>query len=365
MPPKLEVCFLLEKFLEGGIIMKRVLALLFVFLVIGGIHSTYSYAAESQGFLFTVEMTPPINQIGNVGYYHVPGKPGEHITLKAKLTNLTNQPLEVKVVPMNAYSAQDGIFYQSPEEVNSQVYTLVDVRYGLAQYMTETTQITLLPKQTEVVSVSIAVPNLDIGTLLGSIRFVVFEGTHEVQKSDEQKKTSQILIDKYQAIDTAIQIDLPQQDKSAISVGNPTFDGDKTNVDIEIINQAALIQENISGAYEIRDKENIILFEGAIRTFKMSPMTKFQYPIPWRYKTLEPGTYSISLKLNVDGKEMNFQKPLIIKNKAVAQVLKKQAEINPQVKMNTLWIWLVMGSLVIIIIVLLFFTIKSRFTKSK
>src|SRR5690554_4562 len=89
-----------------------------------------SSAAENQGYPFAVNIIPPEEQRTKAGYFHVPGKPGEQKILKAELINLIDQPLEIKVIPMNAYSKQDGIFYESPEKVNSDKYKLADERYG-------------------------------------------------------------------------------------------------------------------------------------------------------------------------------------------------------------------------------------------
>ena len=150
--------------------------------------------------------------------------------MQAQLTNNADRALEVKVVPMNAYSEKDGIFYQSPLEADSQAYTLVDDAYGLAQYLSVTSSVTVQPGQTETVSFSITVPELSAGTLLGGIRFIAFAGTQEIKKTAEQKTNAQMLIDKYQAIDTAIQIDLPQPVSSSISADNATFNGDQIGV---------------------------------------------------------------------------------------------------------------------------------------
>ena len=340
--------------------MKRLLTFLLVMLAILSYYPTYSYAEESQGYPFAVEIILPANQIGTVGHYHIPGEPGEQITLMAKLTNLTNQSLEIKVVPINAYSSIDGIFYQNPLELDMQLFALVDEKYGMTQYMTENDPITLLPKQTETASFSVTVPDLNIGTLLGGIRFVVFEGTHELQKADENKESAQILLDKYLAIDTAIQIDLPQKDESSISVGDPTFNGETLDVSLWINNQAAIIQENISGTYEIRDNNDIVLFNGIINTYKMSPMTKFQYSLSWQHITLEEGNYALSLKLNVNGEEINLNKPFVIDKQNVIEAQQAQEKMNPEIKASyPIWFWIVIG-LFIIITLLILLLIKSH-----
>jgi len=334
--------------------MKKALALLLVSLAVVSFSPARGVAAESQGYLFAVEMVPPANQIGNLGYYHIPGQPGEQITLQAQLTNHTHDSLEIKVVPMNAYSSQSGIFYQSPLEVDAKAYPLFDEQYGLAQYISQTNPITLLPDQTQVVSIKVTVPNLTSGTLLGSIRFVTFAGTQAIQTADPKNQKAQMLIDKYQAIDTAIQIDLPQPAQPSVAVGNATFDGDQIGVRVAITNQAAIIQEKTTGTYEIRDSENALLFSGAIQSFKMAPMTGFQYPLPWHYKTLAAGTYHLNLTLTVNSHDNSFEKTFTVSQQGIVNAQQAQEKINPMIQ-PSFPSWLVVVLEVFVLITIVFF----------
>jgi hypothetical protein len=296
--------------------MKQALALLFAFLLAIVILPVSGNADGYEGSPFTVEIILPDNNIGSVGYYHVPGEPGERITLKAKLINLTDEPLKIKAMPLDAYSGPEGIFYQSPDEVDSNTYSLVDEKYGVAQYITTADLVTLQPKQSEEVEIYIAVPDINRGTLLGSIRFVVFTGTQEVQI--EGQNNSSILIDKYKAIDTAIQIDLPEEDQTSIKVGEPDFIENSTDLGVTILNEAAIIEENIYGTYQIKDKRNNVIYEGSIDAFKMAPMTKFKYLIPWGDKPFEPGTYTLYIEMNANGRIMNYEIALETENKPVS-----------------------------------------------
>ena len=99
--------------------MKRSIAFLLTIILAITILPVSGNADGGDESLFTVEIIPPSNNIGNVGFYHVPGKPGEKITLKAKLTSHIDEPLKIKAVPLNAYSGLEGIFYQAPDKVNS------------------------------------------------------------------------------------------------------------------------------------------------------------------------------------------------------------------------------------------------------
>ena len=333
--------------------MKRTLALLIVSLVVFCFLPTCCFAAESQGYLFAAEMIPPSNQIGNMGYYHIPGTPGEQIALQAKVTNQTDRSLEIKVVPMNAYSARDGIFYQSPLEITSQTFALVDEQYGVAQYIAETSPVTLQPNQTQIVSFSVTVPELSAGTLLGSIRFVVFAGTQEYQQAQDQSNSAQMLIDRYQAIDTAIQIDLPQTTQSSMAVGDATFNGDQIGISVGITNQAAMIQENIAGTYKILNRENNVLFSGEMQTFKMAPMTAFQYPLSWQSTTLESGTYTLSLTLSVDGQETDYERTFMVNQAGITKAQQAQAKVTTSIQPSyPAWSIVVVELLVLVLITL-------------
>jgi len=318
-------------------------------------------AAETQGFLFAAEMIAPANQIGIAGHYRIPGMPGEQIPLQIKVTNHTDQIVEVKFVPMNAYSSQTGIFYQNPDDVNTQAYSLLDSRYGLAQYMTVPDSLDLQPNEIQIVDFSVAVPDIDTGTLLGCIRVIAFAGSQTAQETDNQVESAQMLIDKYQAVDTAVEIILPNPAAPSISVGEVTFLGEKIAVGIQITNQAALIQEGITGDYEIMDSQNMVLFSDTIDNFKMAPMSTFNYPLTWQNKTLEPGTYALSLTLHAGDEVIDIRRNITIDAQGVDEAQRTQQRISPTIKSTQFqWYEVALQVLILIIIVLFIAFIRRK-----
>lgn len=318
-------------------------------------------AAETQGFLFAAEMIAPANQIGTAGHYRIPGMPGEQIPLQIKVTNHTDQIVEVKFVPMNAYSSQTGIFYQNPDDVNTQAYSLLDSRYGLAQYMTVPDSLDLQPNEIQIVDFSVAIPDIDTGTLLGCIRVIAFAGSQTAQETDNQVESAQMLIDKYQAVDTAVEIILPNPATPSISVGEVTFLGEKIAVGVQINNQAALIQEGITGDYEIMDSQNAVLFSSAINKFKMAPMSTFNYPLTWQNKTLEPGTYALSLTLHVGDEVIDIRRDITIDAQGVDEAQRTQQRISPTIKSTQFqWYEVALQVLILIIIVLFIAFIRRK-----
>lgn len=302
--------------------MRRALIMLLACLTFAGFAPATGYAATGKGYLFAAAMIPTATQIDNVGYYHIPGTPGETITLQATLSNLSAQALEIKAVPMDAYSAHDGIFYQSPLEVNRQAFTLVNTQYGLAQYMSVTSPIMLAAYQSETVTFTVALPALEVGTLLGSIRFIAFAGTQTLQNEGEQAGNAMMMIDKYQAIDTAVQIDLPLAATPAVTVEMPSID--QNGLTVQISNRAAVIQQNLKGSYEIRDSKAKVLHSGTMAPFKMAPMAAFQYTLPLQHQTLEAGTYSLTVKLMVDGKTETYDSTFTVDTQGTTEAKQGQ-----------------------------------------
>lgn len=340
--------------------MRRIVAPLFLLVALLCMAMTAGYAEESQGFQFSAVMVPPKSQVGRAGYYHFTALPGETVTLQMQLTNLTDAPLEVKAVPLNAYSAQNGIVYRSPLDVDAEVSLLGDARYGLATGIAVTDAVVLPANQTETISFTVTVPDLDTGSVLGGIRFIAFAGLQQQAESVEQD-TAQMMIDKYQAIVTAILIDLPQRASPAMAIGEPTFDAEQLAVTVPLLNQAAMIQPELTGSYEIRDAANQKLFGGDLGTLKMAPMTGFRVTLPWAYQTLAPGTYTLAVSLDADGTPFQFEKTFPVQQPALIKAQQTQARIDPTISVGlSPWFGVAMEIVVLVVIGLFIWHLRQK-----
>jgi hypothetical protein len=251
---------------------------------------------------------------------------------------------------MNAYSGPDGIFYQSPEEVNGLLYSLVSEAYGLAQYVSVADSFTLQPGQTETARIKINVPQIDKGTLLGSIRFMFFAGTQEMQKDNR----GAILLDKYQAVDTAIQIDLTEKAEPSVTAGTPALTEDGADLLVPLSNNSALIEQDVSMKYEIRDSRGATVFHGEESSSKMAPMSLFKILIPLKSTTLLGGDYTLHATIVNNGQTHEFTEPFTVgdalpikdgKSKSRAPV-SNRAEPSEE---NPLRPWLLAGFFIILL----------------
>lgn len=274
--------------------MRRTLVLLLVFLVVV-LTCPYSGQAETdKGPAFAMELIPPANQIGYEGY-HVIGRSGAIISLKARLTNLTNGLLDIYIVPLNAYSGPEGIFYQSPGEVDSQTYALADEKYGLAQCIDVADKITLMPKQTTAANIYVRIPLMKAGTLLGSIRFIAYK---DGQQPDNEMSGG------YQKADAVIQIDLPVEAQSSVVVGVPETDGQM--ISIPVTNESAAITKNVSGAVEIRNEAGSVVLKGEVTLPEMAPMTEYHILQRIENQMWKDGPYTLNVQIDTDGQKSVF-----------------------------------------------------------
>lgn len=303
--------------------MKRTLITLAALLLVTMIFPGTVCAAELD-YPFSVEIIVPDNNIDRLGFYHVPGNPGDTIPLQAKLFNLTDQPIEILVIPLNAYTALDGISYQDPTNMDSVVFALADENYGLAQHIQAADTVHLAANASMLVDLKVSVPDISDGILLGGIRFAVFAGTQQVQ--NEEVDSSTILIDEYLAIDTAIQIDLPGKVQPSVTAGIPKLTN--KGLCVPVVNGAAMIQENVTGTYQITNSQNTVLLEGSAILPKMAPMSEAHLFQPWDAAWKE-GDYTLTMQISVNGQTFDYARPFIIGEEAIVEMEEgQQSAVN-------------------------------------
>jgi hypothetical protein len=236
---------------------------------------------QSEACPLSVEPMLPADNIGTDGF-HIKAEPGQTLKLQAVLNNLTGHPIDLSFSALNAYSGPDGIFYESPDQVDSGTYALADSRGALAQYISMADKVMLIASMSAVLTVTVTVPDMDEGALLGGFRVTV-DG---------------------QQIDTPIRIDLPGEAQPLVIAGGLTITGE--SVMIPIINQSAAIAENVSAAYSLRNKSGSAVMEGDLRLPEMAPLTEYHIRQPVENPVWTDGPYTLSVRINTDGQTGSF-----------------------------------------------------------
>ncbi len=345
--------------------MRRLILLLLLVTFSGFIFNTTSLEAATNEFDFQVEPVFPDSQIGNNGYYHIEAVAEEPITLKAKVINRSDKEMTINIHSMDAYSGSQGILYQ--KEAILQGSSITDDSYFFKQTITHPEKVILAPLASEVVEFTVNTPALT-GTLLGSLSFEVFKGTESLTSETEN---SQLLIDQYRAINIGVQLDVsPISDTASLAFGPPSFSPEELSIRVPVENPHPVIINSISGSYTItKEGDASFSVEGEIPTFKMAPMTKFDYPIQWSKEPLLPGNYKITATFNLNGEEQFYNEILTVEqmdldDAQTAMVERGEINVDPGIP---LWIYIVIGTLLIILLVLIavFVVFMRKFKRNK
>lgn len=314
--------------------------------------------AEENAFEFRVEPIFPNSQIGNQGYYHFKGTPNETVSLQAKVINDSENPLQITIRSLNAFSGNQGIIYQVEPVLEGTRITNEVFQFKKAT--TNPSEVNLDPYESKVVNFSVKIPDIK-GTLLGSMEFRVFKGTEALT---EENENSQLLIDQYKAVNLGVQIDVTDyQETPVLTLEKPHFSPEQISVMVPMQNMHPVIVPNISGTYEITKQEDQnFSLAGDIPPFKMAPMTAFNYPIRWTEGTLEPGVYHVKSKLDVNGNTQTYEQTLSIENNEVKETQKKRVargeiEVAPK---SFPWVAVIIGLLILVIIILLWIMKKPK-----
>ncbi len=254
-----------------------------------------------------MEIIPPSNAVGDEGY-HVLGRPGAVIPLKVRLTNLKDETLEIYTAALNAYSGPNGMFYQSPGEVDAQTVALVDEQFGLAECLDVADTVMLIAKQSTIVNFYVEVPLMKAGMLLGSIRFTAYK---DGQKPDAETN-------EHQTADAVIRVNLPVEAQPSVTVGVPTTDG--AALRIPIANNAAAIANTVSCIYEIQSEAGSVLLEGEAVLPQMAPMTEYRVSQPLKDGPLADGVYTVHSHMSVDGQASDITVPFVVGSGAITPV---------------------------------------------
>lgn len=323
--------------------------------------SSFSFPAyaEDSGLGFRVEPIFPKSQIEDVGYYHFKGHPGETITLQARITNQSEEPLKVLIQTFNAYSSDNGIVYQA--EPTLEGTKILDKNYQLKQHVTTPAEINLAPLESKMMEFTVNVPDIN-GSLLGSMQFRIFKGTKALTEEGEK---SQLLMDEYRALNYTVLVDIRDDGKEpSLHVTTPHFSPEQADIKVPFENQHPAVIKNISGSYEITNPEDdTFTVKGTIPTFNMAPMTVFEYPYQLENATLRPGTYTVKTILNVDGHKQTFKEDITIENNALKEAQENDVEGQNQTALEPNqfpWMYVIIGILLIVIGVLVWILLKTR-----
>lgn len=281
--------------------------------------STKATASEATEMPMSIKAILPDNQKDGIsGYFNLQVNPEEKQTIYIEIKNNKSEDILVNLTPTNAYSQiTGGIFYDV--DIDSPDTAIVDPAFELSQNISMENEVVIKANETIEVPIEITVPNMNKGTIIGGVLIEEKVEVSEQASETLEKDTAQFKVITKTAFAIAIQLDLPEQADAAFSFGEAGFNAVGPNVYIEMLNDAPIIQRQISGEYKVSDENGQELFSGKFDPIIMAPKTKINFPMNWDSSVLESGKYTLSITADVAGEEMFLEENFDVNNAAITE----------------------------------------------
>lgn len=332
--------------------MKQFRMHVFFLLLLTGLALTLSpqaVATEATEMAMSIKAILPENQKKGVsGYFNLQVNPEDKQTIYIEIKNNKNEDILVNVTPTNAYSqTTGGIFYDV--SIDSPDTAIIDPAFALSRNISAENEVVVKANETIEVPIEITVPNMNKGTIIGGVLIEEMVAVSEQTSETLEKDTAQFKVITKTAYAIAIQLDFPEQGDAVFSFGKAGFNAVGPNLYIEMLNDAPIIQREISGAYKVTDENGQALFSGDFEPIIMAPKTKINFPINWDSATLEPGKYTLSITADVAGEEMLVEEDFEINNDSVQEYSERtnQSVVQNQGGMSY---WVVIAAVMLAVI---------------
>lgn len=302
-------------------------------------------SAEAAEQPMSVKPILPENQkVGVDGYFNLLVNSGDKQTIYLQITNNKKENIVVALASANAYTRPaGGIFYAA--EIDSLETILLDKFFALSNYISMDKEVIIKPNETVNVPIEVTVPDMKNGSILGGVLISEIAPASEDVKEETNEAKFKVITKSVFAV--AIQLDLPEQAIPAFSFGSAGFNPVGPNVFIAMRNDAPMIQRQISGAYQVTNKDGQELFAGMFEPIIMAPKTQMNFPMHWGSSVLEPGKYTLSIAANVAGKEMVAEENFDINKAAVETYAERANQPMAQTQVGIPY-WVAIAAVVII-----------------
>ena len=255
---------------------------------------------SNEGMNFSSSIVIPENQINkSVDYFDLLVSPLDFQELKMTITNLSDKENKIKILPVNAYTNENGIIsYSTSEEMvndSNQVFT----------HLAEETKIVVLnPLETKEVAMKISLPKEPFkGIILGGFIIKNEEEPSKIE-SGELRNDFQII----QGVMLRENMDyIPNQFKiNDVILG---IYQNQLSILTNIQNTSPKLMKGITIQAWLRKKnsENIIL-EQRSNNINLAPNSNFNYPLVLGEHVLTPGKYTLDISIEFENDKLLFTK---------------------------------------------------------
>ncbi|MFD1031294.1 WxL protein peptidoglycan domain-containing protein [Metaplanococcus flavidus] len=272
----------------------RVLILIFLMILI----PISANAADSAND-FEVELLPAEGQQSfSEGYFNVDAGPGQQITLNFRLTNTSDEPIELNAETVDAWTAETGgILYSANADLDEEDHP------RLTDLLIVQETIKIPANTVEIVHYHFDVPWDASGTLLGGIMLTTANNSQELSMEPLNDGGSNYTFEQLGQQLVAVKVNMPENSAAGFSLGKAQFDSSQNLLTMKVANGNSTVLENVQGTYTIMDKDGETILNGVIDSFAMAPKSDIRFPVDLKGHVFEEGKYVLLIKGSADKKE--------------------------------------------------------------
>lgn len=316
-------------------------------------------AEKNEAMPFEIKVIAPKNQEKGIGsYYSLHTMPNQKQTIFLEIKNTKDYEITVDVNPANALTIKNGGI-QYTEETKNTASEFIDPTYAMAKNIKVQNIVTLKAKETIKVPIEITTPSGNLGVYLGGISL-----TEHENPNDEKEGEGGFTIKNKTVVSIAIQLIMPNVDTPKVAIGDSKIEFIPSGIQLltKFENTSGLVIKTLKGKYTVYNKDQKEVFSGKIENFKMAPKTNVYYPVFWNADNITYGDHFVVTELELNGKMITKKNTFNIPKKEVKEYAKKQEVKKPSVE-KEVWaweLWVVIGVLVLIIISMFIYVIRSN-----
>ncbi|MGO2890791.1 MAG: DUF916 and DUF3324 domain-containing protein [Enterococcus devriesei] len=296
----------------------------------------------------------------SASFFDLAAKPGETITIKARIFNASNEDIKVKSLPLTTFTTSNGeIAYSSSPPKGGFDVSLKKKFADIAK----TSNSILVPKLGQVeTSLQFTVPkDTPNGVILGSW---YFEKSSQVNAKEKKGLTINNKYSYALAVKVTVNNEVTSPNLNLIEI-KPSLKNYRKVINIEVQNdQPAIVSKLVFDAEVTEKGSDKVLYKNNKGEVTMAPNSNFSYPVFLGQEQLQPGKYTMHLKAKTtdpkwNSKSWKWEKDFQISSKQ-ARTLNKTATSDPKQESNLYGIIIAVAILLVIIIVLIVWQIAKK-----
>lgn len=312
---------------------------------------------------FAVETHIPDNQVDkSKTYFDLKMAPDQNQTVTTTLKNTTDKAVTVEVTINSAKTNSNGVI----EYGKNTIPTDASLKHPLDSLMTGPSSVTLSPNESKDVTFLIKMPSDAFdGKILGGLTFQ--QKTSEVTQ-DASKSGTSIQNEYAYAIAVVLrETDTPVFPNLKLLTVKPGQENYRNVIHATIQNDQAAILSDVKVDAKVYAKDGKTpIYTSVKNELQVAPNTSWVYPISLENTKMEPGTYTLRMKVSgtsdKKSKTWTFSKTFKIAEKEARELNKSAVDVkaNTNTK-STNWLLIAVICLIILVVILIIlFLLKNK-----